>query len=87
MRRARWRIVEAGHGYLVIKDIGPWNIHKTVTNDIEKVVEDLLFSGFLLPSQRLFCIDSEGNKDEILLDATGFKGFNVLHNESCHGGL
>jgi hypothetical protein len=32
---------------LVIRDVGPWDQHKTVTNDAEWVVRNLFCSGLL----------------------------------------
>lgn len=60
---------------LVLIDVGPWNIHPSVTNDAENVVRRLLESGDLKPGQRLMYYDSEGNLDEILIADGQFAGF------------
>jgi len=58
-----------------IRDIGPWDEHPTVTNDAENVVERLVTTGKLTPGKRLFYEDSDGNKDEILVEDGKFLGF------------
>ncbi len=77
MRRARYTVVEDQPGQpLVIRDLGPWDEHPTITNDAEGVVAELHLSGHLPADRRLFYHDSEGSLDEILLDAAGcFAGF------------
>ena len=62
-------------GALVIRDIGPWDKHLTVTNDAEGVVDELLKMGTLKPGQRLFYIDSECVLDEILVKDGKFARF------------
>lgn len=66
---ARWAVIEddfLGDEPLVIKDLGPWTDHPTITNDVEAVVADLYATSDLKNGRRLFYIDSEGNKEEIL---------------------
>lgn len=61
---------------LVIKDVGPWDKHLSVTNDAEFVVKELHGNGNLPAGRQLFYIDSEGAKDELLHDGAGkFTGF------------
>lgn len=62
---------------LIIRDAGsPWDVHLTVTNDVERVVDDLRNHGFLNHGRRLYCYDSDNTLDEILLDGDAkFKGF------------
>jgi len=60
---------------LVIKDVGPWDQHPTVTNDAEAVVEALTSQGYLPEGRRLFYYDSEGTLDEILIKDGRFVGF------------
>jgi hypothetical protein len=47
---------------LVIRDIGPWDSHPTVTNAAEEVVADLAKR---LGGRRLFYYDSEGQWKEV----------------------
>jgi hypothetical protein len=64
---------------LVIRDVGTWS-HKSVTNDAENVVAEMLrhgSDGGLLKEQRLFYFDSEGVLDELCHDGEKFTGFAV----------
>jgi hypothetical protein len=73
MRHANYSIVEDTDKHIVLRDLGPWDQYPTITNDAEAVVEDLAQE---LGGRRLFYIDSEGQKDELLVSATGqFAGF------------
>ena len=60
---------------LVIKDVGPWDQHPTVTNDAENVVRNLVAEGHLPEGRRLFYFDSDGRLDEILVKDGQFVGF------------
>ncbi len=60
---------------LVIRDIGPWDKHPSVTNDAEAVIETLVNNGHLPEGRRLFCYDTEGQLDELLVKAGKFAGF------------
>ena len=75
---ARFEIVSArpGADRVVIKDIGPWDGCLTVTNDAERVVAKVQMLGQLTGGRsRLFCIDSEGVKGELLIKDGKFAGF------------
>ena len=77
-RSAQYVVVEdsfAGSEPLVIRDVGPWDKHLTVTNDAENVVEELIRSNRLLPGQRLLCYDSDNQLDEIVVKDGKFTGF------------
>lgn len=65
----------AGDEPLVLRDVGPWDQHPTVTNAAERVVQDLVAQGRLEPKQRLLYYDSEGELTEILHDGERFTGF------------
>ncbi len=60
---------------LVIRDVGPWHEHPTVTNDIEGVVRRLTAEGRLPRGRRLFYIDSDGQMDEAEHDGERFVRF------------
>ncbi|HET6373224.1 MAG TPA: hypothetical protein VFG76_07950 [Candidatus Polarisedimenticolia bacterium] len=60
---------------LVIKDVGPWDRHLTITNDAESVVKRLASDGHLPAGRRLFYIDSEGEKDELVVQDGRFVRF------------
>lgn len=58
-----------------MRDLGPWDQYLTVTNAAEQVVADLIKTGVLQPDQRLFCYDSAGQLDEMLVREGKFAGF------------
>jgi hypothetical protein len=61
---------------LVLRDVGPWDEHPTVTNAIERVIADLRDRYHLPPGRRLFYYDSHGELTEALLDSDGrFAGY------------
>lgn len=74
-RRAHWIVEEQHDTFIVIRDVGPWDRHLTVTNDAEGVVDQLLRSGTLRNGKRLFCYDSSGEFDELLVIGGRFAGF------------
>jgi len=78
MREAQYIIIQDDHlkeKSLVIKDIGPWNRHMTITNDAEGVIQRLVQQGHLPPGRRLLYFDSEGELSEILVRDGFFAGF------------
>lgn len=77
-RKARYVVVEDsfdGSSPLILKDVGPWSEHPTITHDAESVVEELIASGKLSEGQRLLYYDSEGELTELLIDKGHFAGF------------
>jgi len=60
---------------LIIRDIGPWDRHPTVTNGAEAVVRDLASSGYLPEGRRLLYYDSEGQLYELRVEHGRFAGF------------
>lgn len=74
-RRANFAVVGADAEQIHIKDLGPWDEHRTVTNDAESVVEVLVRCGILRPGARLFYTDSQGELDELLVADGKFAGF------------
>lgn len=67
-----YMIVENTTDYVLIRDLGPWDRHMTVTNGAEEVVAEL---AHLLRGRRLEYIDSEGRRDQILVREGRFAGF------------
>ena len=65
MNEAKWAVVEDTPQRLVIKDLGPWDKHPTITNDAENVVK-LVY--MMLEGRRLFYYDSEDKLTELLVD-------------------
>ncbi len=75
-RRSNYEIIEDQPGKpLVIRDLGPWHLFLSVTNDAENVVAELFMKGKLYGSRRLFYFDSDGIKDEIVQHDGHFLGF------------
>jgi hypothetical protein len=77
MNEANFEIVSDEPTYVVIRDIGPWDKHPTVTNAAEGVVARLApaLAGEYNENRRLFYYDSNGQLDEMLVDHGRFAGF------------
>ena len=69
---ANYQFVEDNPVCLCIEDIGPWDQHPTVTNDVEHVVAELAPR---LRGRRLEYIDSENSRDILLVKDGKFAGF------------
>lgn len=75
-RGARWEVErDLPPEPLLIRDVGPWNRHPTITNDAENVVAELLRSGALEPGRRLIYRDSSGQIDELVIEDGQFVSF------------
>lgn len=61
-RAARFRVETFEPDRIVIRDLGPWDKHLTVTNDAENVIRRLSPA----PRQRVFYYDSLGQLDELV---------------------
>jgi len=70
--RSNYVIEEDRPEVLLIRDLGPWETHPTITTDVERVVEDLAPK---LVGRRLEYYDSEGCRDQILIKDGKFVGF------------
>jgi hypothetical protein len=75
MALANYTVVSDDSKALVLRDVGPWDRHPTVTNDVEAVVADLVRGGRLPAGKRLFYFDTQGECDEILVFDGRFGGF------------
>jgi hypothetical protein len=75
MKRANYIIEEINDHRILIRDLGPWSEHPTVTNDAELVVADLADQ---LNGRELHYIDSEGDTDALLVKDGKFAGFKHL---------
>lgn len=73
-RHARFRIEEVHADRVVIRDLGPWERHLTVTNDAEAVVA-LLAVCSDLGGRRLLYYDSADELTELLVRDGLFVGF------------
>lgn len=70
---AKYDIIHDG-SWVTIKDIGPHDQHKTVTNDAESVIKELAPH---LNARRLYYIDSEGNFARLLYKGDRFTGYSA----------
>ena len=75
---ATFKIVKQDEDSILIFDIGPWSKYPTITNDADWVVQELYNYHYLYNDKvkRLFYIDSEGDKSELLHKNGVFTGFN-----------
>jgi hypothetical protein len=74
-RTAQFEIVSETDEVVTIRDIGPWHLHPTVTNDAKTVVADL-HATRNLGARKLLYYDSENILDELEHDGNGrFTGF------------
>jgi len=69
---AKYEVVSVTSESVVIKDLGPWTIHLTITNDAEGIVEEMVP---YLHGRRLYYIDTDGEMDELLIKDGKFVGF------------
>lgn len=74
--KANYEIIESSPTHVLIKDVGPWDRFKTVTNAAEEVVAELLP---VLDGRRLEYIDSDGQRAVLLIIDGKFAGFGWLH--------
>lgn len=73
--KSSYRIVENKPGQpLIIRDE---NGGMSVTNDAERVVEELFNIGLLDNNRQLFYYDSVGDLDELVHDGRDFTGFKL----------
>jgi len=72
MKHPNYEIIEQTDEYVLIRDIGPWDIFPTVTNGAEEVVGEL---AQMLNGRRLEYYDSEGERTELLVSGGAFAGF------------
>lgn len=61
--KCRYLIEHEDSSQIIIRDLGPWDKHMTVTNDVETVVSELAPT---IGKKRIFYHDSIGGYDEIL---------------------
>lgn len=76
-RKANYHIEVSDPEKIIIRDIGPWDQHPTVTNDVESVVADLAPK---LMGRKLFYWDSLGSLDEIVIENGKFEEFKAGYN-------
>jgi hypothetical protein len=72
MRHAKFDLVGVTPTFVIIRDVGPWSEHPTITNDVEYVVRLI---APLLDGRRLLYFDSLDELDELILEDEKFTGF------------
>ena len=79
MKGAQYEVVSILPDQITIRDIGHNRGRKTVTNDAEAAIQSLANLSLLAPGRRLFYLDSNESKDEILIGKDGkFAGFRSI---------
>ena len=69
MARSKYSMVDSGETFVLLQDWGPWDKHKTITNDAEMVVKEQAALG--LGERRLFYHDSDNDLTELVHDGNG----------------
>ncbi len=77
MQKANYAIVELTDEFVLLRDIGPHDKYMTITNAAEEVVAEI---ASLLGNRRLEYIDSEGERDQIIVKDGKFAGFRPAGN-------
>ena len=72
MKTPRYEIVQVSEFYILIRDLGPWDVYPTITNGAEAVVAELASR---LNGRRLEYYDSEGECGQLLVRDGAFAGF------------
>lgn len=71
---ANFVVLERTHEQITIRDIGPWDQHRSVTNDAEEVIRRLAPE----PNQKVFCFGSDNQLDELVHHDGKFVQFKLL---------
>lgn len=75
MNLPNYEIVADSSQSLILRDVGPWDRHPTITNGINQLLPVLIQRGILNNDKRLFYYDSEGDFGELLHRDGEFLGF------------
>ena len=78
-KKPHFIILENTPDRLLIQDVGPWDVHLTVTNGAEMVIEDLLRAGHLNNRSEVEYIDTDGEHDLLLVRDDKFAGYAPMH--------
>lgn len=72
LSEAAFEVIEVTPERVVIMDL---MTGASVTNDAERVIDDLLYQYGNVPERRYFYRDTQGVFDELLIESGGFSGF------------
>ena len=75
MNKSKYKIEIVDEKLVLLKDIGPWDQFKTITNNAKEVVEEIRELGHLETDPNLLYWDSEGNLTELVYNDSGFLDF------------
>ena len=82
MNSAKYEVVSRDGEKVVLRDVGPWDRHPTITNDAEQVVEDVsAWAG----GRRILYYDSDGELTELRHEGTKLTGFAFVKSEGKSG--
>lgn len=72
-RRSNYKVIEITASHILLKDIGPWDQHLSITNDAENVVADMTPHLETMDGRRrrLLYLDSEGVATELKVGSDG----------------
>ncbi len=79
MAHANFKIVVEGPDGMILKDVGPWDQHPTITNDPEWVVDQIASR---LNDRVLLYLDSDGDLSQLVVKDGKFAGFQPWTAES-----
>lgn len=68
---ANYEIFGTGPGLVILRDLGPWSVHLTITNDAERVVREVAAK---YPGRKIIYYDSEGDLTELIVKDGEFGG-------------
>lgn len=76
MKQASYLILSDTPDKMILSDVGPWDLHPTITNAAEDVIKELHQAGKLSGAKELLYYDSEGVLSRLRHDGQGnFLGF------------
>jgi hypothetical protein len=61
-RRSNYAVLEANHTAVLLRDLGPWDVYLSITNDAENVLAEI---EPVLNGRRVFYLDSENELAEL----------------------
>lgn len=77
-RDPNFEVVKSAPEYVLIRDLGPWDKHRSITNGAEEAVK-AVHAIYNLCGKRLGYYDSEGELGELLHDGAGkFTGYGPM---------
>lgn len=80
LRNPNIEVIEETDDLILLRDVGPWDEHLTITNGAEVVVEVM---ASMLDGRRLEYIDSMGERTRLLVEDGRFAGFETVKEQPC----